>query len=82
MESMHYFNTLHTHMKELDSCIFNFETSMLTSKYNDTSHMPKLKWAITIVQDQLKIHEKDAITWVFKLKEDGQAKKKFNLKKK
>ena len=52
---------------------------MLTSKYHDTSHMSKLKWAITIVQDQLKNHEKDAITWVFKLKEDGQAK---NLLKK
>ena len=62
METMHSFNTPHTHIKEVDSHIFNFETSMITSKYHDTSHMSNLKRAIAIVQGQLKDHEKDAIT--------------------
>ena len=57
---MHTLDTLHTHMKELDSRIFNFETSMITSKYHDTSHMSKPERDMAIQQDQLKTPKKDA----------------------
>lgn len=60
METMHSFNTPHTHIKEVDSHIFNFETSMITSKYHDTSHMSKPKRDMAIQQDQLKTPKKDA----------------------
>jgi hypothetical protein len=34
---------IRVHMKELDSRIFNFETSMITSMYHDTSHVQAKK---------------------------------------
>ena len=41
-QTLHTIYALHTHLKELDFHISNFETSMMTSKYHDTSHMSKL----------------------------------------
>ena len=73
LETMRTINTFHTQMNELDSCISLFKTSMTTSKYPDTSHMSKLESEIAVIQDHLKTHEKDGITWTSKLKEDGQA---------
>ena len=50
--------TLHTHLKELDSHISSFETSMLISKYPDTSHMSKLERNIAVLQHYLKPMQK------------------------
>ena len=65
-ETMHTIGTLHTHLKEVDSRISNFETSMTTLKYFDNSHMSKLERDIAILQDHLKTHEKES-TWAYKL---------------
>lgn len=46
---------------------------MTTPKYLDTSHMSKLESKTVVIQDYLKTCENDAITWAFRLKEDGQA---------
>lgn len=46
---------------------------MTPSKYPDTFHTSKSESGIAIIQDHLKTHEKDAITWTSKLKEDDQA---------
>ena len=70
---MHMINTLHIHLNELDSHIFNFESSMTIAKYHDTSHMSKLERDIAVLQDHLEIHKKEAITWASKLQDDGQA---------
>ena len=43
---MHTINTIHTHVKELNSYISNVETSMTTSKHHDISHMSKIERTI------------------------------------
>lgn len=69
---MHTLDTLQTHMKELDNHIFSFKTSMITSKYHDSSHMSELERDMAIQQDQLKTPKKDATLWATKLKKDRQ----------
>lgn len=67
-------STLHFYLKELDSCIFNFETSMIISKFSKTPQMSKLESDIVVLQKHLKTHDKkNAIAWASILVEDGQA---------
>ena len=54
---MHTINTLQTHMKESNYHISSFKTYLITSKYTDISHMPKLESEIAIIQDHFKPHE-------------------------
>lgn len=61
-ETMHTISRFHTHMNELDSHVSNFKTTMMTSKYLDTSHMSKVERDMVVLQDHLKTHDKDATT--------------------
>lgn len=61
-KTVHTLDTLHIHMKKLDSRIFKFDTSMILLKYHVTSHMSKLERDIAIQQEHLKTHERNATT--------------------